>query len=172
MPYTLYDASFRLVSDALDSLSAILEKAEASPQAAKVLESRMHENMRPFPWQVYFATSMAFRLAHRVGGIEDLPAYEMDLETWDDLRARVAAAKAALGRADKDAVDARADEITTVDIPGDNKPRVPASALVNGFILPNVFFHVTTAYDLARKEGVELGKLDYIKPMLFKYVVQ
>ena len=171
MPYTLYDASFRLVSDALDSLLVILDKAASSPSADKIIESRMHESMLPFPYQVHFATKMALRLAHRVGGLE-VPDYQMDMKTYDDMRARVAAIKEVLAKADKDAVNARADEITVIDIPLDNMPKVPVSALVNGYIIPNVFFHVTTAYDLARKENVEIGKMDYITPILFKYAVQ
>jgi uncharacterized protein len=41
---------------------------------------------------------------------------------------------------------------------------------VHGYIIPNVFFHTVTAYDIARKEGVDLGKMDFIAPFMGKFV--
>ena len=45
-----------------------------------------------------------------------------------------------------------------------------ATGYVNGWLVPNLFFHMTTAYNILRKEGVELGKLDYLRSYIGEYV--
>jgi hypothetical protein len=46
---------------------------------------------------------------------------------------------------------------------------VSAAGYVNGWLVPNLFFHITTAYNILRKEGVDLGKMDYLKPYIGEY---
>jgi hypothetical protein len=169
MSYSLYDASIGVAKDALASLANILEKIEASPVAGTIAQARLHPDMLPFTFQVHCVTAITQKLVARSTGAE--PKDLKTPETLEDMKARVAEIQAEVDAVSKDVVNGREKEIVPLGM-GRGKPdaKVETWQYIHGYYLPNVFFHLVTAYDIARKEGVELGKQDYQKPFLFKFV--
>ncbi|PFH62594.1 hypothetical protein XA68_12846 [Ophiocordyceps unilateralis] len=169
MGYTLYDASIALTRDALASLSAVLKKAEGSANAAKLPEARLAEDMLPLSFQVHVLTDLSQKLYHRLAAQEPLK-WENSLKDYSEMQGRIAQTEELLSKATKDEVNKHDGDTVTVGLgPGKNAP-MSTTAYVNGYILPNVFFHLTAAYAILRKEGVPLGKMDYLTPFLSKYV--
>lgn len=172
---TLYDASVGQAKLALASLSNIMAKIEASPVADTIANSSIHEDMKPFSFQVHFVAVLIIKMVSRLSGTEP-PELDYDAEalsTLDGLRKRIAEAEAAAEAADAETINARQSEIVPLGL-GPNKPmaHLPAWAYLQGYAQPNIFFHLTTAYDIARMEGVPLGKLDFIRPFLAEHVKQ
>lgn len=169
MSYTLYDASIPVARDALKALSAILKKGEAAPNAASLPAATIHPDMKPLSFQVHVATDLAQKMHARLTGAE--PAtLENNLETFADFHARIAETEALLAKADRDTVNKRAGENVPLGLGPGKTVHIPGAAYVNSYGLPNVFFHLTTAYDILRKEGVPLGKMDYLSPFVAQYL--
>jgi hypothetical protein len=116
--------------------------------------------MLPLKNQVYIATDGAKGCGARLAGVE-IPKYE-DVETsFAELEARVAKTIAFLKSLDRKAfVGAESKEIV-LKFPSATLEYSGADYLGN-FVLPNVYFHITTAYGILRNRGVALGKQDYL----------
>jgi uncharacterized protein len=162
----MYTTSVPVLAQMLNSLRAILEKAEAHAAAKKIepsvlLQSRLYPDMFPLLQQVQIAADFAKGIAARLAGA-DVPSYEDNEQTFADLRARLAKTIAfieGLGAAQFDGSEAR--EI--VLRPGTPKEKkLAGQAYLLNYGLPQFFFHVTTAYAILRHNGVELGKGDYM----------
>ena len=172
--YTLYDASFGVFKDALGALSNILDKVAASPVAGSIAEARIHPNMLPFSFQVHCVTQYASKCLARVSDQFPVESFAMDeLTSIDAMRARIAKVQAQFDSVTKEAINSRENETVKLGL-GPGKPEVDIKAwqYVHGFAVPNVYFHLVTAYDIARKEGVDLGKLDYQTAFLGKFIQQ
>jgi hypothetical protein len=162
----MYTTSVPVLTQMLNSLRAILEKADAHAAAKKIepsvlLQSRLYPDMFPLRQQVQIAADFAKGIAARLAGVE-VPAYEDNEQTFADLQARLAKTVAFIGALDA----AQFDGSEARDIvlrPGTPKERklVGHAYLVN-YGLPQFFFHVTTAYAILRHNGVEIGKGDYM----------
>ncbi|RDA93748.1 hypothetical protein CP533_0209 [Ophiocordyceps camponoti-saundersi (nom. inval.)] len=169
MTYTLYDASIVLARDSLASLSAVLKKAEQSQNAAKLSEAKLYDDMLPLAFQVHVLTDMSQKLYHRLGGKEPLK-WENSLNGFGEMQGRIAQTEELLSKANKEEINKKDGSTVNVGLgPGKNVD-MTTTAYVNGYILPNIFFHLTTAYAILRKEGVPLGKMDYLRPFINKYV--
>jgi len=169
--YTLYDASILVAKDALASLSAIIEKAEASSAAASIPEARIYHDMLPFTFQVHFLTTTISKMVARLTRAEP-KEYEDNLKTYDDFKARIADVQAQVDAVDREAVNGREKEsVHLVLAPGWPEYDLEGWKYVHGYAVPNIYFHLTTAYDIARKEGVELGKPVFIMPFLGKFLL-
>ena len=166
---TLYDASVPIVQNSIAALSAILKKAESAPNAASMVDARIHPDMLPLSFQVHFATDLAQKMLARLTGNE--PAkLENDFKTFADFQARVDETQALLAKADKDVINKRAGETVPLGLGPGKTVNILGTNYVDAYSLPNIFFHVTTAYNILRKEGVPLGKLDFLTPYLGKHV--
>ncbi|UNI17546.1 hypothetical protein JDV02_003879 [Purpureocillium takamizusanense] len=169
MSYSLYDASVVLARDALASLTSVLKKGEAHAAADSLPEARLYPDMLPLAFQVYMMTDTASKMCARLSG-EEPAVLENNLKTFADFHARIAQVEAIVAKADQATVNARAAEVVTIGLgPGKSAP-MACSAYVNGYALPNIFFHLTTAYGILRKEGVPLGKTDYLVAFVGKHV--
>jgi hypothetical protein len=165
MALSLYDVSIPLLVRGLNNLSAILDKAEAHAKAkgidpATMIEAKLAPDMLPFKNQIYLATDSAKGCGARLGGVEN-PSYPDTETTFTDLKARLAKTVAFLKSVDAKAVAGAEDKAVQL------KTRVrtlefTGRSYLLGFVLPNFYFHVTTAYDLLRAQGVEIGKTDYL----------
>lgn len=162
MGYTLYDISIPVAQDALKSVIHILQVGEQQPNAASLPAARLHADMHPLTFQIKIITETAVKLLARLSGSE-VTQFTGDLVTFADMYTRIKEAQDVLDKADKDLISSRIDEkiLMGVDKEG-NKALYPANALVHGYSLPTLFFHVTTVYGILRKEGVPLAKHDYI----------
>lgn len=170
MSYTLYDAALTTSKDALTSLEHIIKKAQASPVADAIPAASIHPDMRPFTFQVHMVTNNIQKMVSRLAG-EEATEFDRNLETYEDMLARVAETHKRLDAAPgKATIDARGEEKVTFGLGPGKEATVLAWQYVHGYSIPNLFFHVVTAYDIARKEGVDLGKLDFISPFMGKFL--
>ncbi|EFY91986.1 hypothetical protein J3459_007935 [Metarhizium acridum] len=169
MSYTLYDGSITTAQDILISLKAILKKAETAPNAASLPDARIHEDMLPLSFQVHVVSDIAQKTAARTTGAEP-QKLENDLKTFDDFYKRIDQVQELLTKIDKEVVNKRVGELVPIGLGPGKNVELPGHAYVTGYAIPNMFFHLVTAYDILRKEGVPLGKMDYLNAFIGKHV--
>ena len=169
MSYSLYDATIPLAQNALKALTNILKLGEAAPNGASLLSARIHPDMLPLTFQVKMVTDTTTKLAARLTGTEP-HAWEGEIETYADCYARIAKAEEILATADKDVINKRQNELVTLGMGSAGTFEMPGAHYLNGYALPNVFFHLSTAYNIMRKEGVPLGKQAYLESFIGQYL--
>ena len=159
MAYTIYDASIPPLIHMLGSLSSILAKGEAHG-GIDPNDARLASDMLPLKNQVYIATDGAKGCGARLAGVE-IPKYEDTESSFADLRARVAKTIAFLKGLDRKAFDGAETKDIVLKFPNTTL-EYNGTDYVNNFVLPNTYFHITTAYGILRNKGVPLGKSDYL----------
>ena len=165
MSLSMYQASIPVLQRALRNLAAIIDKAQAHAAGKKIdeaafIQARLFPDMFPFARQVMIATDMAKGCAARLAGQEP-PKYEDDETSFAELKARIEKTVAFLDGFSADQIDGSEEKVIT--LPSRNGTRTfNGQTYLLGFVLPNVYFHVTTAYNLLRHGGVEIGKQDFI----------
>lgn len=163
---SMYDATIPPLRLALSNLAHILKKGEAHAETkgiepAVFFNARLFPDMFPLSRQVQIATDMSKGAAARLAGIE-IPKYEDDETTFADLQARIAKTLAFI------------DSVTPAQFEGAEKRNIELMVRKHKmefsgqdyllkWVMPNVYFHVTTAYDILRHNGVELGKPDFLR---------
>lgn len=167
MTISMYQASVPAFIRALDNLAAILEKAAAHAQARKIeaavlLSSRLYPDMFPLARQVQIATDTARSGAGRLAGME-FPAYEDREATFQDLVLRVRNTISYLESLRPAQIDGGEDKTISWQSRSSTKSMQALPYLMN-HLLPNLHFHVTTAYCILRHNGVEIGKKDFLGP--------
>lgn len=166
MTISLYSASIPVFQQMLTALSDILVKAETYAAVRKIqpealLQARLFPDMLPFTRQVQIAVDFAKGASARLAGIE-VPKYDDTETSFAELQALLARALAFIGSIEPAQVDGNED-LEIVLRPGtDKEKRLNGQAYLLNYALPQFFFHVTTAYDLLRHNGVEIGKRDYM----------
>src|SRR5688500_4028009 len=165
MTISMYQASVPAFIRALNNLAAILEKGAAHAQARKIdetvlLGSRLLPDMFPLARQVQLATDTAKSGAARLAGVE-FPAYEDKEATFQDLVQRIRNTIAYLESLKPAQIDGNEDKTISWQTRSSTKS-MPGLPYLMSHLLPNIHFHVTTAYAILRHNGVELGKKDYL----------
>jgi hypothetical protein len=147
----------------LRTLSALLDKAGAQGRdPAALLEARLAPDMYPLSMQVHIACDQAVAAAAQLTG-SDAPALEPRETTAGALAARIARAIDFLKDLPEAAYDGAAGRKIVVEVPGqDFVFDFTAEEFLRDWALPHFYFHVVTAYDILRHEGVPLGKRDYM----------
>jgi hypothetical protein len=166
MTLSMHQASVPVFKQMLGALSQVLAKAEAHAIARKIepqalLQARLYPDMFGLVRQVQIAADFAKSVSARLAGV-DVPSFEDQEESFADLQARIAKTLAfidSLGAAQIDGSEER--RIVTQGGTPKEKIFSGRSYLLN-YGLPHFFFHTTTAYDILRHNGVEVGKKDYI----------
>jgi hypothetical protein len=142
-----------------------LDKAQAHVDAKK-LDAAALTNARLFPdmlamnRQVHIATDTAKGVVARLAGVE-IPAYEDNEVSFADLKARVDKTVAFVQSFSPEQIDGTEDK-AIVTKRGDKETHYTGMQFLLGHAMPNVYFHVTTAYNILRHNGVEIGKRDYL----------
>ncbi|KAJ4245305.1 hypothetical protein NW762_014176 [Fusarium torreyae] len=167
--YTLYDAAILHTKEALNSLSAILKKAEGHANASSFPQAKLAPDMLDLNFQVHFMTDTAQKIVARTTGVEPLSLSRDDCTSFEGYQKRIAQVLDVVEKADKETVEKRAGETVTIGLGPGKSADMKCRDYVQGYGIPNVFFHLTTAYAILRKEGVELGKQDYISPFMNQY---
>lgn len=151
----------------LSALDRILGKLAAHCEAKKLdeaifLSARLYPDMFPFSRQIQIACDFAKGAAARLAGSE-VPSWADDEKTIADLRVRIAKTAAFIKAIPVKAFDGSDDKVLRIKL-GRNAPEteMPGKDYLAHVVLPNFFFHATTAYDLLRHNGVELGKSDFL----------
>ena len=148
----------------LENLSKILDKAVAQAKTrdiplTELIEARLAPDMFPFPRQIQIASDVA-KLAARLAGMEP-PSFPDTETTFPELQARIAKTIDYLKSVPREKFDGAEDRTITLKFPQGEVSFVGRDFVTN-FVLSNFFFHVTTAYDILRHKGIEIGKMDYL----------
>ena len=165
MPVSMHRASVGVYTQMLTALSAILDRAAAFADTRKLdpavmLQTRLYPDMFPLSRQIQLATDHAKGATARLAGIE-IPKFPDVETTFDELKTRIARIVEFMGSADQAAFAGAGDREITLKLGGnDHKMRGDDYLFSNA--LPNFFFHVTTAYDILRHIGLDLGKRDFM----------
>ncbi|HEX3431807.1 MAG TPA: DUF1993 domain-containing protein [Rhizomicrobium sp.] len=165
MSYTVYEACIPSMVHFLENLSKILDKAVTQANARNVplsefLEARLAPDMFPFPRQIQIASDIAKLAAARLAGLEP-PSFPDTETTFPELQARIAKTIDYLKSVPRDKFEGAEDRTITLKFP-QGEINFVGRDFVTNFVLSNFFFHVTTAYDILRHKGIEIGKMDYL----------
>jgi hypothetical protein len=165
MSISMYQASIPRFVNILGNLSNILDKAQAHVEAKKINEAtlpnyRLFPDMLPMTSQVQIACDTAKGVVARLAGVEN-PVHEDTEKTLADLKARIAKAIAFIQTITPRQIDGTEDKEIVIKR-GDKETRYKGMQFLLGHAVPNFYFHVTTAYDILRHNGVEIGKRDYL----------
>ncbi len=165
MTLSMFEAAVPPLARSLTNLSGILAKAAAHAEArgidpAVLLQARLYPDMFSLVRQVQIATDIARRGLARLAGVEST-AMADDEASFADLIGRIETTLASLAAFSSDQIDGTETKPIELPIRGETLHFSGQSFLLL-FVLPNVYFHVTTAYDILRHNGVELGKRDFL----------
>jgi hypothetical protein len=165
MTISMHQASAPRFAGMLRNLQAILAKAQAHAQAKKIdpavlLAARLFPDMLPFVKQVQIATDHAKGAVARLAGAE-IPKFEDTEQSFEELQARLARTLAFVESFSAGQIDGSEDKQIALRVGGQDLTFRGMPYLL-GFALPNFYFHLVTAYNILRHNGVELGKRDYI----------
>jgi uncharacterized protein len=165
MPITMYDASVPVLKHTLKALSAILDKADAHCAARKIepavmLGMRLFPDMFPLSRQIQIACDFAKGAGARLAGIE-VPGYPDDEKTFGELKARISKTIAFLDTIKAEQIVGSEERDVKMKA-GPRELEFKGQEYLTGFVLPNFYFHVTTAYSILRTNGVEVGKFDFL----------
>ncbi|KAJ5620398.1 hypothetical protein N7510_004382 [Penicillium lagena] len=168
MASSIYDGTILTAKGALEALANILHIGEKQPNANALLAARLADDMKPLTFQVYTVTRFSEMMVARLTGREKIN-YEDNFSSFAEMYQRIDQVLKALNDADKDEVNKRGDQSEMTFLPS-LETEMTGAAMAYGICIPNVLFHVNMAYAIMRKEGVPLGKRDYIMPFLTKHV--
>jgi hypothetical protein len=183
-PMTLTDLLIPTYRNMLRTLRGLLDKAEAQLGAEKaeaLLSARLAPDMFPLATQVRFACVQAQEAPLRLLGrpLDPIqPALDEGRNAGDqpgtlaEARARIDEALAFLDTLPPQALDqAPADAPLELTLPIGLTFDLTRDQFARDWALGQFYFHVMAAYAILRKEGVEIGKADYV-PHMFAYVRQ
>lgn len=165
MSIELYDLTVPVFIRTLGIMSGFLEKgrafaAEKGIAEADFMNARLVEDMAPLTAQVQRASDSAKFLAVRVGGVDNV-SMEDGEASFDDLRTRITRTIDFLKSVPAEAINGKeAVPILVKFANGD--VNFTGQTYVQGFAIPNFYFHVTTAYAILRMKGVPVGKMDFL----------
>ena len=165
MKSSLYQSLVPTSLRALNNLAAILDIAATHAGTHKLvpaalLDARLFPDMLPFIKQIQIATDTASGGVARLAGTE-IPAFEHSESSFAELTARVRKTIAYLETIQAPQLDGSEDKTVTWQTRSSTKS-MQGHAYVFNHVLPNLFFHVTTAYNILRHNGVALGKMDFL----------
>ncbi len=162
---SMYQASVPTLIRILSNLSGVLDQARAFVAAGNCTESalmddRLIADMYPFSKQVQIACDKARSLVARLAGLE-VPRYEDNEQTLVELQQRIARTIEFLRSVPADRINGTEDDDIVLPVTG--KPTCyKGLQLLLGHSMPNVYFHTVTAYNILRKNGVPVGKRDFL----------
>ena len=165
MKASVHAMSVEIFTHALSNLSAVLEKGAASATARKfdsgvLVNARLAPDMLPLSRQVQIACDLAKNSTARLAGQEP-PRFEDNEKTIDELRARVARTIDYVKSVPAAALEGS--EERDIKVPaGERTLEFKGVAFIQRWAIPNIFFHVTTAYNILRHNGVDIGKRDFL----------
>jgi uncharacterized protein len=165
MKISMYQVSMPVFKRMLSNLAEILQKGALYAEAKKIdpavlIASRLYPDMFALARQVQVATDTAKGCAARLAG-KEIPKYEDNEATFPELIARVKKTVAFLDTFKPEQIDGTEDRSITLKLRSGDLTFTGISYLLH-FAMPNFYFHVTTAYDILRHNGVEIGKMEFL----------
>lgn len=165
--FNMYEITIPALKRALTNLAKNLSKGESYAKAKNIeagvlLNARLFADMYPLIRQVQIATDMSKGAGARLAGIE-APKYEDNETTFDALQARISKTIAFLESLTPEQFTAAETRNIVINVRESSLQFTGQDYLLK-WVFPNVYFHCTTAYNIMRHNGVELGKLDFLGP--------
>jgi len=165
MPLSMYQASIPTFIHGLNNLSAILTKAVAYAESKKIepsvlINARLAPDMFPLVRQVQIASDIVKGGAARLAAIA-VPSYADTEVTFPELQERIAKTIAFLQTIQAEQIDGGEERPINLKV-GGNEMRFHGQAYLLYFVIPNFYFHITTAYAILRHNGVNIGKTDFL----------
>jgi hypothetical protein len=174
MTFSLYAATVPSYLQILGAIGGLLNKAEAfcaenSLSPADLIQARLAPDMLPFAYQVKSTA------VHSLGAIEGVRAgtFSPDMtpppDSFSALKQRMTETRVALEAVEPAEIDGFLGRDVSFSIPARNvRIDFTAEDFLLSFSLPNFYFHATTAYDILRWKGVQIGKRDFMGRMQVK----
>ena len=162
---SLYNVSVPTFVRILSALSTVLDKAAAHAEAKKIdpatlLNDRLYPDMFTFTRQVQNACDFAAKTSARLAGV-DVPEYANTETSFAQLKERIATALKYVQGLKAEQFNGA--ETRVIKLPmGGTTMELTGEQFFVGFGLPNFYFHATTAYNILRHNGIEIGKRDYL----------
>lgn len=165
MSVSMYQISIPVCIRAISNLDKFLRKGQEFALKEKVdesvlLNSRLALNMFPLIKQIQIASDMSKGVGSRLAGIENLKFDDTE-KSFAELYERLHKTVDYLSGINPEQLDGSDEKIVELKLPGIQMSFKGIDYLIS-FALPNIFFHITTAYNILRHNGVELGKTDYL----------
>lgn len=165
MVISMYQASVPVFVRMLKNLDLILDKGQAHMEAKKIAPNvlpglRLVADMFPLSKQVQIATDHAKGAVARLAGVE-VPKFEDSEQTMEDLRARIAKTTAFVESFKPEQIDGTEERDIAFTL-GSHDLKFKGLDYLVGFALPNFYFHMVTAYNILRENGVDIGKRDFL----------
>lgn len=166
MSISMSSASLPVFASMLGNLSHLLDKAQEFVDAKRcdphaITQYRLAPDMLPFTRQILIACDAAKNGVARLSGVE-APKFPDDEQTLAELKARIVKTLAYLQTVPAAALDGTEEKEITFPVGKDSMRTMKGEAYLKQWVLPNMFFHITTAYNILRHNGVEIGKRDYL----------
>ncbi|QOY96150.1 DUF1993 domain-containing protein [Massilia sp. UMI-21] len=166
MSLSMYTASVPVFQKMLRALGAVLEKAEAHAQQHKIepdalLQARLYPDMFPLVGQVLIATDFAKGASARLAR-QEVPRYDDTEQSFVELQQRITKTLGFIESLPHAAFDAAGERPVTHGAGERARHFERGDDYLTSFVLPNFFFHVTTAYAILRHNGVPIGKRDFL----------
>ena len=166
MTISMYSASVPVFKNMLGNLNHFLDKAQAHAEAKKfdplvLTDYRLAPDMLPFRKQVQIACDASKNGLARLSGVE-APKFDDTETSFAELKERIRKTLDYLDSVARSSIDGCEDKDITFPAGRETTRTMKGEAYLLNWALPNLFFHVTTAYAILRHAGVELGKGDYL----------
>jgi hypothetical protein len=161
----MYDATVPVLIRGLSILSTYIDKAAAYAEDNKIdpsvlINARLFPDMSPFSGQIQRASDTSKGALARLLGVT-APSFPDTESTLPELKERIAKTIAFLKTANPQ--DFEGTETKSIELKfGKMSKAFRGDEYVLSFLLPNFYFHVTTAHDILRHNGLKIGKLDYL----------
>jgi hypothetical protein len=162
----MVQASVPILNRTIRNLISILRKASAHAEENGIdpqvlLQSRLFPDMFPLVRQIQIVSDIARRGMARLA-CQEPPAMEDTEQSFEELIDRLEKSLEYLQTLPAASIDASEDREITVPMGAGQSITLKGWPFLCNFVLPNVYFHVTTAYDILRHNGVPLGKRDFL----------
>lgn len=172
MPVSLYAATVLSWRQTLGAVAGFIAKAEAfckekSLPPSELIQARLAQDMLPFAYQVKSTA------VHSIGAIEGVrrgvfsPDMTPPPDSFAALSGRVAETLRALEGVTQAEVESFLGRDMRFEI-GERRMEFTAENFLLSFSMPNFYFHATTAYDILRWKGVQIGKRDFMGALRLK----
>jgi uncharacterized protein len=146
-------------ADARRAIEAAAHCTAKKIDPAVIMGTRLTPDMLPFVKQVQLTCDFAKNGIGRMVG--EPPKFPDEEKTFDELKARITKTLDYVRSIKVSEIDAAADKDVTFPV-GPQSMTLPGVTFLTSFVLPNFYFHATTAYDILRQVGVEIGKRDFL----------
>ena len=165
MALSMYDFSIPVLKQALGSLAVILRKAADHAESRKIdpavlISARLFPDMFALAKQVQIATDQAKGCAARLAGI-DIPSFEDNETTFGELQARIEKTIAFLDSVKAQQINGSETRDIVLQL-RERTVEFKGQDYLLKWVMPNFYFHVTTAYNILRHNGVDIGKRDFL----------